>query len=70
MCQWSKAYWHTRKPYSVATTHYLLACLLQSKTKGKQGGVSHYGLAIYLHSKVSEGKRRIMETQIVHHASI
>jgi hypothetical protein len=29
--------------------------------------VSHFGLAI-LHLKVSEGKRRIMETQIFHHA--
>jgi hypothetical protein len=26
----------------------LLACLLQSNTKGKQGGVSHCGLAIYI----------------------
>jgi hypothetical protein len=32
-------------------------------------GVSHCGLAI-LHLKVSQGKRRIMETQIFHHAKI
>jgi hypothetical protein len=31
--------------------------------------MSHYGLAI-LHQKVSEGKRRIMETQIFYHAKI
>jgi hypothetical protein len=38
--------------------------------KQKQGVVSHCGLAIY-NKKVSKGKRRrIMETQIFHHAKI
>jgi hypothetical protein len=32
-------------------------------------GVSHCGLVIYI-LKVSQGKRRIMETQIFHHAKI
>jgi len=31
-------------------------------------GVSHYNLAIYM--KTYQGKRRIMETQIFHHAKI
>jgi hypothetical protein len=30
-------------------------------------GVSHFGLAIYI-KKYLKGKRRIMETQIFHHA--
>jgi hypothetical protein len=36
--------------------------LIMKKTRG----VSHYRLAIY--KKVSEGRRKIMETQIFHHA--
>jgi hypothetical protein len=34
----------------------------------KTRGVSHCGLAIYI--KVSEGKKRIMKTQIFHHEKI
>jgi hypothetical protein len=37
--------------------------------KKKPSGVSHGGLAIYI-KKVPWGKRRIMETQIFHHAKI
>jgi len=37
----------------------------------KQGGVSHCGLAIYIKKKyIKEKKRKIMETQIFHHAKI
>jgi hypothetical protein len=38
-------------------------------TLHKTRGVSHFGLVIYI-LKVSQGKRRIMETQIFHHAKI
>jgi hypothetical protein len=31
--------------------------------------VSHYGFAIYI-KKLSQGKRRIMTTQIFHHAKV
>jgi hypothetical protein len=38
-------------------------------TRVKQGGVSHCGLAIYI-KKYLKGKRRIIKTQIFHHAKI
>ncbi len=37
--------------------------------KMNKGCVSHGGLAIYI-KKIFEGERRIMETQIFHHAKI
>jgi hypothetical protein len=37
--------------------------------RNKGGGVSHYGLAIYI-TKVSEGKRRNMKIQIFLHTKI
>jgi hypothetical protein len=40
------------------------------KTRIKQGDVSHYGLAIYIKKLDLKAKRRIMETQIFHHAKI
>jgi hypothetical protein len=40
-----------------------------TKIEKKQGGVSHYGLAIYI-KKYLKAKRRIMKTQIFHHTRI
>jgi hypothetical protein len=34
------------------------------------GCVTHYGLAIYIEMYLKEGKRRIMETQLFHHAKL
>jgi hypothetical protein len=34
------------------------------------GCVTHYGLAIYIAMYLKEGKRRIMETQLFHHAKL
>jgi len=37
--------------------------------QNKRGGVSHYGIAIYI-QKYLKGKNRIVKTQIFHHAKI
>jgi hypothetical protein len=45
---------------SPVVTYYIYA---------KQGGVSHFGLAIYI-KKYLKAKRRIMKTQIFHDSKI
>ncbi len=48
---------------------YSLPYIWTTTPKVTRGGVSHFGLAIYI-KKYLNAKRRIMETHIFHHAKI